>query len=101
MASIERTRLHRTTFLVIFALAAYLLWRTLEPIWVPVFLGLVIAVGIYPLHERLLRKLGGKHPGIPAAIATALAMIAALGVLSCLVLSVEHPVSGQSQTGAR
>jgi predicted PurR-regulated permease PerM len=101
MASIERTRLHRTTFLVIFALAAYLFWRTLEPIWVPVFLGLVIAVGIYPLHERLLRKLGGKHPGLPAALATALAMIAALGVMAFLVLVVGHRVVGLAQDVAK
>src|SRR5260370_16619457 len=93
MASIERTRLHRTTFLVIFALAAYLFWRTLEPIWVPVFLGLVIAVGIYPLHERLLRKLGGKHPALPAALATALAMIAPLGVIAFPALALGHPLS--------
>jgi predicted PurR-regulated permease PerM len=101
MASIERTRLHRTTFLVIFALAAYLFWRRLERIWMPVFLGLVIAVGIYPLHERLLRKLGGKHPGIPAAMATALAMIAALGVMAFLVLVVGHRVVGLAQDVAK
>src|SRR5260370_14038864 len=90
MASIERTRLHRTTFLVIFALAAYLFWRTLEPIWVPVFLGLVIAVGVYPLHERLLRRLGGKHPGLPAALLTASVMVLTLCLIAFLALVVGH-----------
>src|SRR5260370_18205458 len=94
MASIERTRLHRTTFLVIFALAPYLFWRTLEPIWVPVFLGLVIAVGIYPLHERLLRKLRGRHPSLPPALAPALAMIPALGGLAFLGLATRHDPVG-------
>src|SRR6266850_171830 len=56
---IERTRLQRATFLVLFALAVYAFWRTIEPIWVPVFLGLVIAIAVYPIHEKLLRKLVG------------------------------------------
>src|SRR6266478_8451099 len=65
MPVVERTRLQQGTFLVLFVLAAYAFWRTLEPIWVPVLLGLLIAVGVHPIHERLLRRLGGKHPGLP------------------------------------
>src|SRR5437660_12041873 len=67
MSLAERTRLQRWTFLVLFVLAAYAFWRTLEPIWVPVLLGLVIAVGVHPIHERLLRRLGGSHRGRPRA----------------------------------
>ena len=48
MPSAERSLLQRSTFLVLFALAAYLFWLTLEPIWVPVFLGLVIATIVEP-----------------------------------------------------
>jgi predicted PurR-regulated permease PerM len=88
MAVIERTRLQRSTFLVLFALAAYAFWRTLEPIWVPVLLGLVIAVGVYPVHEKLLRRFGGKHPGLPAALVTALVMILALALTTFLVFVV-------------
>ena len=66
MPRVERTTLQRWTLLVLFAFAGYLFWQTLEPIWTPVFLGLVIAVGVYPLQEKLLRKFGGKHPGLAA-----------------------------------
>ena len=90
--SIERTRLQRATFLVLFALAVYAFWRTIEPIWVPVFLGLVIAIGVYPIHEKLLRKLGGKHPGLPAALLTATVMLLALATLAFLVFVVGHRV---------
>src|SRR5712671_4834247 len=89
---IERTRLQRATFLVLFALAVYAFWRTIEPIWVPVFLGLVIAIAVYPIHEKLLRKLGGKHPGLPAALLTAMVMILALATVTFLVFVVGNRV---------
>src|SRR5216110_1315160 len=88
MAVIERTRLQQSTFLVLFALAAYAFWRTVEPIWVPVLLGLIIAVGVYPLHERLVRRLGGKHPGVPAALLTTVVMALSLLLLAFLVFVV-------------
>jgi predicted PurR-regulated permease PerM len=90
--AVERTRLQRTTFLVLFALAAYAFWRTIEPVWVPVFLGLVIAIGVYPIHEKLLRRLGGKHPGLPAALLTAVVMILGLALIAFLVFVVGHRV---------
>jgi predicted PurR-regulated permease PerM len=92
MPRVERSTLQRWTLLVLFAFSGYLFWQTLEPIWVPVFLGLVIAVGVYPLQEKLLRKFGGKHPGLPAAIITAAVMIVALAILAFVVLVVGHRV---------
>jgi len=92
MATSERSRLQRSTFLVLFALAAYGFWRTLEPVWVPVLLGMSIAVGVYPLHERLLRRLRGKHPGLPAALLTAGAMALLMSLLGFMVLVVGHRV---------
>jgi predicted PurR-regulated permease PerM len=97
MPTIERTRLQRWTFLVLFVLAAYGFWRTLEPIWTPVLLGLVIAVGVYPLHERLLRRFGGKHPGLPAALLTGLVMVLSLGLAAFLVLVVGHRIVNLAQ----
>ncbi len=88
--AVDRNRLQRSTFLVLFAIAAYAFWRTLEPIWVPVLLGMVIAVGVYPLHERLLRRLGGKHPGLPAALLTASVMVLTLCLIAFLALVVGH-----------
>jgi len=92
MPGVERTRLQQGTFLVLFVLAAYAFWRTLEPIWVPVLLGLVIAVGVHPIHERLLRRLGGKHPGLPAAVVTAVVMVLALAITAFLVFVVGERV---------
>src|SRR5439155_921948 len=92
MPGVERTRLQQGTFLVLFVLAAYAFWRTLEPIWVPVLLGLVIAVGVHPIHERLLRRLGGKHPGLPAALLTGVVMVLALAITTFLVFVVVQRV---------
>jgi predicted PurR-regulated permease PerM len=102
MPIVERTRLQRWTFLVLFALAMYGFWKTLEPIWVPVLLGLVIAVSVHPLHQRLLRRLGGKRPGVPAAALTALVMVLALAIIAFLVFVVGHRlVNVASELAAR
>src|SRR5947209_17344838 len=98
MPTAERTRLQRWTFLVLFALAVYAFWRTLEPIWVPVLLGLVIAVGVHPLHERLLRRFGGRHPGLPAALLTALVMALALALMAFLLFVVGHRLIALAQS---
>ena len=90
MAIVERTKLQRTTFLVLFALAAYGFWLTIEPVWVPVFLGLVIAIGVYPLQERIQRRIGGKHPSLISALLTAVVMILLLALLAFLVFVVGH-----------
>src|SRR3954468_16578430 len=88
----ERTRLQRSTCLVLFALAVYAFWRTVEPVWVPVLLGLVIAVGVHPIHERLVQRLGGRHPGLPAAALTTVVMALALGLIAFLVFVVGNRV---------
>jgi predicted PurR-regulated permease PerM len=85
---LERTRLQRSTFLVLFAGALYAFWRTIEPIWVPLLLGMVIAVGAHPLHEKLLRKLGRRRTGGVAFILTGLVMVVALALLAFLVFVV-------------
>lgn len=97
MPKAERTRLQRSTFLVLFALAVYAFWRTIEPIWVPVLLGLAIAVGVFPLQVKLLRRFGGKHPGLIAGLLTAAVMLLSLVVLAFLILVVGHRVVGLAQ----
>src|SRR5262249_3130647 len=88
---VERTRLQRSTFLVLFALALYGFWRTLEPIWVPVLLGLVIAVAVHPLQEKWMRRMRrNKRPGLSAALLTTLVMVSGLAVLAFLVFVVGH-----------
>ena len=99
MPIVERTRLQRSTFLVLFAMATYLFWRTLEPVWIPVFLGMVIAVGVYPLHEKMLDRFR-KHPGIPAGLLTAGVMLLLLAFLAFLVLIVGHRLLEVAQQAA-
>src|SRR5258706_8837207 len=83
MPAVERKRLEKSTFLVLFALAAWLCWRTVEPVWIPLFLGLVIAVGLEPLQERFHR-----HPRLGATLLTAVAMTLLLGLGAFLFLVV-------------
>src|SRR4051812_39662042 len=71
-----------------FAFGAYLFWRTLEPIWIPVFLGLTIAVAVFPVQERMLKGRLGKQPGIAAALLTALVLAIGIGILFFLVVVV-------------
>ena len=71
-----------------FALGAYLFWRTLEPIWIPVFFGLIIAVAVYPLQERMLKGRFRRHPGIAAALLTAAVLAIGVGILFFLVVVV-------------
>src|SRR5438067_2225847 len=97
MPIVERTRLQRSTFLVLFALALYAFWRTLEPIWVPVLLGLMIAVAVYPLHEKWVRRLRGRHPRLPAALLTTAVMVLALAAISFLVFVVGNRMIGVAQ----
>ena len=92
MPKVERTSMQRWTFLVLTMFAAYAFWRTLEPVWVPVLLGLLIAVGVYPLHEKLLKRFGGKHQGLSAALLTTLVMVLALALIAFLVFVVGHRV---------
>ena len=82
-------KLENSTFLVLFAFGAYLFWQTLEPIWIPVFLGLTIAVTIYPVQERLLqRRRLARHPGLAAALLTALVMTVIVGLFTFLLFVV-------------
>jgi predicted PurR-regulated permease PerM len=86
---IDKRKLENGTFIVLFAFGAYFFWLTLEPIWIPVFLGLTIAVAVYPLQERLLqRRRLARHPGIAAALLTALVMTILVGGLAFLLFVV-------------
>jgi predicted PurR-regulated permease PerM len=84
MATTEPRKLQNWTFLVLFLASAYFCWRTLEPIWLPVFLGLIIAISVNPLHQRLCKK-WRKHHGFSAALLTAAVLVLTVAVLSFLV----------------
>jgi predicted PurR-regulated permease PerM len=67
-------------FGVLFAVAAFFFLWTVSPIWVPCFLGLLLAVVASPLQKRLERRFGG-HPRLLAATITAVTMALGVGLL--------------------
>src|SRR5437764_493469 len=75
------SRLQRGAFAVLLAIAAGLFLWTLSPIWVPVFLGVLLAVVASPLQRRLERRLGG-YSRLLAASITAAALLICMGLVS-------------------
>ncbi len=80
----DRLRLQRWTFLVLFAAAAYLFWLTAEPLWVPLFLGLLAAVGAYPAHKRFVAR-SPARAALSAALLTAGVLVATLATMAFVV----------------
>ena len=87
MGTVEPRKLQNSTFLVLFIASAYFFWRTLEPIWLPVFLGVLIAVSVNPLHQKLRRK-WRNHDGLSAAFLTAVVLLLGAAVLAFLFIVV-------------
>jgi predicted PurR-regulated permease PerM len=62
------------------AVAAFLVWQIMEPFLPPVFLAAVLAIGCYPLHERILRKLRRKNLAALVSMLLILALVLAPAV---------------------
>ncbi len=78
-----RTPLQRWTFLVLFVLTAYLFWRVAEPLWAPICLGALFAIGAHPLHLKLARKIPWKsRDALSAALLTSGVMAVLLGIFA-------------------
>ena len=74
------TRFEKRTFGVLLAVGgAFFLW-TVSPIWVPVFLGVLLAVVASPLQRRF-EKHHGKHPRLLAAAISAITVLLGLGLV--------------------
>ncbi len=95
----ERMRLQRWTFLALFAAAGYLFWRTAEPLWVPLFLGLLVAVGTFPLHKRIVAR-SPKRAALSAAGLTAAILIASLAVLGFVLAIVSTQLVQLARTAS-
>ena len=75
----ERRKLQNWTFLVLFALTVYLFWLVAQPLWVPIFLGMLIAMAVHPLHKRVLRRYP-RRDVLSAAVLTGLVMAVSLAL---------------------
>ena len=77
----ETTRAERRTFAFLFAAAAFFFLWTISPIWVPLFLGVLLAVVAMPLQTRMVRRLP-RHPRAVAALITAVTLTVGVAVLA-------------------
>jgi predicted PurR-regulated permease PerM len=74
------TRFEKKTFGVLLAVAgAFFLW-TVSPIWVPVFLGVMLAVVASPLQRRLEQR-HRRHPRLLAAAISFITVAVGLGIV--------------------
>jgi predicted PurR-regulated permease PerM len=77
----DPVRLQRWTFLVLFVFSAWLFWRTAEPLFVPLFIGILIAVGTFPMYQRIVAR-SPRREAAAAIGLTASVMLAAMGVIA-------------------
>lgn len=71
---ISRHRLFQAFFFGVFALTAWQLHRILANFYVALFGAALLGLVIYPLHERVMRRLGNR-PNAAAALTTALIVL--------------------------
>ena len=77
----DRVSLQRWTFLALFLSSGYLFWRTAEPLWVPLFLGVLIAIGAFPLYQRLVRRSPARE-ALMAMTLTGAVLLGAMGIIA-------------------
>lgn len=77
----DPSRTEKRTFGVLFAAGAVFFLWTISPIWVPIFLGVLLAVVATPLKKRLERRLGG-HPRLLAAVISAATLAIGVGLIA-------------------
>jgi predicted PurR-regulated permease PerM len=83
MQTSDRAFYARTFTLVGLLLLGYLLYLVLSPFFAPIAWALFIAFLIYPLHARLLRRLGGRASWSAAALTIAVFLVL-IGPLTAL-----------------
>jgi predicted PurR-regulated permease PerM len=77
------TRVEKRTFGVMLTLAAIGFLWTVSPIWVPVFLGVMLAVVASPLQRRLEGRFH-RHPRLLAAAISFLTVALSIGIVAFL-----------------
>ena len=74
------TRFEKRTFGVLLAVAAFFFLWTVSPIWVPVFLGVLLAVVASPLQRRLEQRFR-RHPRLLAGAISFVTVALGLGLV--------------------
>ena len=85
--ALQRGSLQHWTLLVLFGLGVYLFWLIAQPLWVPIFLGMLVAMGAHPLHRRLVQRFPRRET-FSAAVLTGLVLLVMLGLGGFLTLIV-------------
>jgi len=98
---VDPARVQKTTFGILFAAGAFFFLWTIYPIWIPIVLGVLLAVASIPLHRWLEAKLP-RHPRLLAAAITitALTLLTGLVVFAGFVL-LREVVAFFAQGGAK
>ncbi len=98
------SRAQQRTFGILFAGGAFLFLWTVSPLWVPVFLGILLAVVAMPLERRLVQRLGG-HPRLLAATISLVTLAVGVGLIAfvgfVIVRELIEFFSGPDQTYAQ
>jgi predicted PurR-regulated permease PerM len=81
MADPPPSRFQTRAFGVLFAVAAFFFFWTLSPVWVAVFLGMLLAVVASPLQRRLEDRFRG-HPRLLAAGITTVTLAIGVGLVA-------------------
>jgi predicted PurR-regulated permease PerM len=76
----QPSRFEKRTFGVLLAVAGFFFLWTVSPIWVPVFLGVLLAVVASPLQQRLERRYR-RHPRMLAAAISFVTVAIGLGLV--------------------
>jgi len=83
----DRLRMQRWTFLILLGFAAYLFWLIVQTLWVPLFLGVLIAVGTHPLHRRVAQR-SPRRAALSAALITGLVLAISLALATFMTVVV-------------
>jgi predicted PurR-regulated permease PerM len=99
MAERPTSRVEKGTFGALFAVAGLLFLWTVSPLWVPVFLGILLAVIAWPLKRRAERSMGG-HPRLLAVLITAVTMAIGAGLVAVVAIVIGREIVQFFSSGA-
>ncbi|NJE77143.1 AI-2E family transporter [Thermococcus sp. ES12] len=79
----------RLAWAITVLIIAYITWRAISPLITPIFFGLILAYAAYPIHRRLVPKLGEVH----SAVLLTVGMLGLGGVVTFELLMISVQVA--------